>query len=77
MSDCWGCDSEPAIDGTLGTSCREQLAERRRNPSTPRLDAMIERLENDVYSRLCWSCEAELSTAISGLCPVCESELRR
>ncbi len=75
--DCWGCGAEPSVDGTLGASCRVQLSVRRHDPDTPRLNEMIARLESDVYSRLCWSCEVELSTAISGLCPVCEAELRR
>lgn len=75
--DCWGCDDEPAIDGSLGERCRVQLAQRREDPSTPRLNAMIQRLAADVYTRLCWDCGTELSTAISGLCPVCETEIRR
>ncbi len=76
-SDCWGCRREPAIDGSLGVACRAQLGERRRDDRTPRLNEMIATLEDDVYTRLCWNCEVELSTAISGLCPMCESELRR
>lgn len=74
---CWGCDAEPAVDGSLGASCRTQLSERRTADRTPRLNEMIAALEGDVYTRLCWNCEVELSTAISGLCPVCEAELRR
>lgn len=73
---CWGCGREPAIDGTLGEACRAQLHERRPDPSTPRLNDMLARLD-DGYTRLCWNCEVELSTSISGLCPVCEGELRR
>lgn len=76
-SDCWGCGREATVDGSLGTACRAQLGERRLDESTPRLNEMITTLEHDVYTRLCWNCEVELSTAISGLCPVCESELRR
>ncbi len=75
--DCWGCGHEPAIEGTLGASCRRQLSARRRDEATPRLNAMLDKLSGDVYTRLCWNCEVELSTAISGLCPVCESTLRR
>lgn len=74
---CWGCGVEPPIEGSLGAACRAQLAERRTDDATPRLNAMIAKLEGDVYTRLCWNCEVELSTAISGLCPVCEGELRR
>lgn len=74
---CWGCGAEAPVDGTLGDRCRAQLSERRTDERTPRLNAMIAKLEDDVYTRLCWNCEVELSTAISGLCPVCESELRR
>lgn len=74
---CWGCGNEASIDGSLGTSCRAQLSERRTDESTPRLNEMIAKLEGDVYTRLCWNCGVELSTTISGLCPVCESELRR
>lgn len=74
---CWACDAEPSIDGSLGESCRAQLSERRTDDRTPRLNEMIAKLEGDVYTRLCWNCEVELSTAISGLCPVCEAELRR
>ena len=73
---CWGCAREPSIDGTLGTSCRTRLREGRRDPSTPRIDAMLDRLD-DGYTRLCWNCQVELSTAVSGLCPLCEAELRR
>lgn len=73
--DCWGCGREPGVDGSLGTACRRQLAERRTDPTTPRLNEMIAKLE-DVYQRLCWNCRAELATAISGLCPDCESVLR-
>jgi hypothetical protein len=78
MSDtsCWGCAREPGIDGTLGARCRTQLAQRRTDPATPRLNAMVERLA-DVYSQLCWNCEVELAAGISGLCPGCEAELRR
>lgn len=76
-TDCWGCDAEASIDGTLGAACRAQLSARRTDPTTPRLNEMIAKLEGDVYTRLCWNCEVELSTAISGLCPVCEAELRR
>ncbi len=76
-NDCWGCAAESSIDGTLGTACRAQLAGRRTEDRTPRLNEMIAKLEGDVYTRLCWNCEVELSTAISGLCPRCESELRR
>lgn len=75
--DCWGCHREEPIDGGLGSACRTQLAERRRDPATPALNAMIDKLATDVYTRLCWNCGVELSTALSGLCPVCESELRR
>ena len=53
-----------------------QLREGRRDPATPRIDAMLDRLA-DGYTRLCWNCQVELSTAISGLCPLCEAELRR
>ena len=74
---CWGCGDEPPIEGTLGARCRAQLAERRTDDRTPRLNAMIATLEGDVYTRLCWNCGVELSTAISGLCPMCENELRR
>ena len=74
---CWGCGAEASIDGTLGTACRAQLTVRGTDPATPRLNEMIAKLEGDVYTRLCWNCDVELSTAISGLCPVCEAELRR
>lgn len=73
---CWGCEREAPVDGTLGESCRAQLREGRRDPATPRIDAMLDRLE-DGYTRLCWNCQVELSTSISGLCPLCEAELRR
>lgn len=73
---CWGCGREEPVDGGLGASCRAQLRDRRRDPSTPRLDAMLDRLD-DGYTRLCWNCQVELSTSISGLCPLCEDELRR
>ena len=73
---CWGCGREDPVDGTLGESCRSQLREGRRDPATPRIDAMLDRLA-DGYTRLCWNCQVELSTAISGLCPPCEAELRR
>ncbi len=73
---CWGCQREPAIDGTLGASCRIQLRERRPDAATPRLNEMLRRLD-DGYSRLCWNCHVEVSTAISGLCPICEADLRR
>ena len=66
-----------SVDRRLGESCRAQLSERRTDDRTPRLNEMIAKLEGDVYTRLCWNCEVELSTAISGLCPVCEAELRR
>ncbi len=75
-TDCWGCKAEPSIDGTLGASCRDQMAARRPDPATPKLNAHIAKLD-DIYTRLCWNCRIEVSQAISGLCPMCEDELRR
>lgn len=75
MNDCWGCAGEPAIDAALGAACRAQLSERRQDPATPRLNAMITQLEG-VYARLCWNCEVAISTTLGGLCPRCDAVLR-
>lgn len=72
---CWGCGDEPAIDDALGANCRTQLAERRTDPATPRLNDLIGKLDS-VYERLCWNCESELSKTLAGLCPRCHIEIR-
>ena len=73
--DCWGCETEPSIDDGLGAQCRTQLAERRIDPSTPKLNDLIHKLDS-VYERLCWNCESDLSKTLAGLCPRCHLELR-
>lgn len=72
---CWGCDAEASIDGALGDRCRTRVAERRTDPATPRVNALIERLDS-VYAHLCWHCQSALATTIGGLCPDCHLTLR-
>lgn len=72
---CWACESEPAIDDSLGAECRRRLRERDPSPDVPQLTLRIERL-GDGYHRLCWNCEVEPTMDISGLCPPCRAELR-
>lgn len=74
-NDCWGCEAEPGIDGTLGDACRHRVATRTKDPATPRLHPLIDRLD-DVYSHLCWHCSSDLSTTLAGLCPACHRRLR-
>lgn len=73
--DCWGCDSEPGVDGALGDACRTRVAQRKTDPSTPRLNVLIERLD-DVYTRACWHCQCDVATTPEGLCPNCHRHLR-
>ncbi len=72
---CWGCGDEPAIDDALGLRCRRQLAERRPDPATPKLNDLVERLDS-VYAHLCWNCECAVATTLAGLCPRCHRDLR-
>lgn len=72
---CWGCGDEATIAGSLGSRCRQQLADRRTESGTPRLNDMIAKL-GDVHHRLCWQCETELATSLAGLCPLCDRDLR-
>lgn len=74
-TDCWGCRDEVPDEHGLGPACRRRLAEGVRDPSTPRLNELLDRLDSP-YERLCWQCASRLATTLAGLCPSCHRELR-